>query len=490
MTRFSDDAIRVALRCCNPWWDGAPIAALDTERRFFPRFKKLALCWKVHRSIVLMGPRRVGKTVMLNQLMRHAAGTGLPPHRILFASVDDPVLSGVALEKLLFRFEEMTQHEHTDRRLVIFDEIQYLDDWETHLKVLTDKYPNTRFIASGSAASILHRRSRESGLGRFSNFFLPPLTFPEFLDFRNQTENLIRPDQNARGLEFAATDIDLLNGEFVNYVNFGGYPEVVLEQPGLRGAFDYYLRRYVVERVLDYNLAGLYRIQDTRSISALLAVIAFHSGREISVDSIAEELRLSRNTVNRYLDYLEAAYLIARVRRLDDAGREFRRSSKIMAYIMNPSLRAAFFGPLNGESQEELDNMARTAVFGHYHRCDDRSIVHYARYKSGRSEVDVDFVISNVIPQCPQAACDVTWSDRDVGNPASQKGLLDLARKMPKNVTVNALTRTVSSTEVHDGIEIRHCPCALHCYQVGMEAIERKAPWTLAAKDGAVDSDI
>lgn len=479
MTGFSDDAIRTALRCYNPWWDGAPIAALDTERGFFPHFKKLALYWKVRRSIVLMGPRRVGKTVMLNQLMRHASGTGVSPRRILFASVDDPVLGGVALEKLLWAFEDITQHGYDDRRIAIFDEIQYLDDWETHLKVLTDKYPNTRFIVSGSTASTLHRRSRESGMGRFSDFFLPPLTFSEFLDFRNQTENLIKPHQNAQSLEFVTTDIDLLNDEFLNYVNFGGYPEMALDQPDHQGAFDYHLRRYVVESALDYNLAGLYRIQDTRSIGALLAIVAFHSGREVSVDSIAGELSLSRNTVNRYLDYLEAAYLIARVRRLDDDGREFRRSSKIMAYIVNPSLRAAFFGPWNGESQAELDSMARTAVFGHYHRCDGGSLVHYARYRSGRNEVKVDFVRSNVIPQCPLEACDVMWSDRSGESLEGQKGLLDLAKKMPKNVKINALTRTASSTEVHDGIEIRHCPCALHCYQVGMEAIEGKAPWTL-----------
>ena len=479
MTGFSDDTVRIALRCYNPWWDGVPITAPDSERWFLRRFKKLALDWKVCRSIVLMGQRRVGKTVMLKQLMQRTASAGVPPHRILFASIDDPLLSGVALEKLLWAFEEMTQHERTERRLVIFDEIQYLDDWETHLKVLTDKYPNTRFVVSGSAASTLHRRSRESGAGRFTDFFLPPLTFPEFLDFRSQTENLIKPSQNTPSLEFATNDIESLNREFVNYVNFGGYPEVVLEQPGHQGAFDYHLRRHVIERALDYNLAGLYRIQDTRSISALLATLALHSGREISVDSIAGDLSLSRNTVNRYLDYLEAAYLIARVRRLNAAGQKFRRSSKIMVYILNPSLRAAFFGPLNGESQTEMDNMARTAVFGHYHRCDDRSLVHYARYKSGRNELKVDFVISNVIPKCPQEACDVTWSDRDAGNPAGQKGLLDLAGKMPKNVKINALTRTVSSTEVQDGIEIRHCPCALHCYQVGMEAIEGKAPWTL-----------
>ena len=489
MQGSSEDDIRIALRRSNPWWNGDDIPEWDHKRAYYASFRDLALNWNVRRSVILMGPRRVGKTVMLNQLIGHAVGTGLSPRHILFASVDDPLLGGAALERVLFRFEEMTQHAHTERRLVIFDEIQHMDDWERHLKVLTDKYPNTRFIASGSAAATLRRRSQESGAGRFTDFFLPPLTFAEFLNFRNQDENLIRPNGTGQGRDYATTDIDSLNAEFVDYMNFGGYPETVVDHDARHDAY-YHLNRYVIDEVLNHDLAGLYGIQDIREVNNLLRTVAFSSGQEISIDSVSKKTGLARNTVNRYLDYLEAAFLIARVRRVDDTGRTYKRTSKIKVYITNPSMRAAFYAPVC-EKDREFGHLVETAVLGHYHQSDLKSSIHYARYPSRRKgELEVDFVRIDRGSLRPVEICEVKWSDRYVGNPDNLAGLLDFAKKRGKGVPTYALTRTVSSTAVHDGVEIRHCPCALHCYQVGMEAIERKAPWTLLTRDDAADSEI
>lgn len=490
MQGSSENDIRIALKRANPWWNNTNIPDWDHERAYFRSFRDLVLNWKVRRSVILMGPRRVGKTVMLNQLIKHAIGTGLSPRRILFASIDDPLLSGIALEKLLFRFEEMTQHEHTERRLVIFDEIQTMDDWEVHMKVLTDNYPNTRFVASGSAAATLRRRSQESGAGRFTDFFLPPLTFAEFLNFRNEVENLIRQGHTGQVLDYAATDIDLLNREFVEYINFGGYPEAVLDQ-SVREDVYYHLNRYVVNEVLNNGLAGLYGIKDAREVNNLLRTITFSSGQEININSVSNDTGLARNTVNQYLDYLEAAFLIARVRRVGDTGRRYKRSSTIKVYITNPSMRAAFYGPVDEKNKSDLGHLVETTVLSHYHQRDFGNSVHYARYPSRRrGDLEVDFVRIDSVSLRPVEICEVKWSDRYVGNPDNLAGLLDFSKKKGKGVPIYALTRTVSSTALYDGIEIRHCPCALYCYQVGMEAIERKAPWTLATKDDAVDTGI
>lgn len=61
--------------------------------------------------------------------------------------------------------------------LVFFDEIQYLKNWELHLKTMVDTYRDSKFIVSGSAAAALKFKSNESGAGRFTHFLLPPLTF-------------------------------------------------------------------------------------------------------------------------------------------------------------------------------------------------------------------------------------------------------------------------------------------------------------------------
>lgn len=181
-------AITRRLRLDNPWWDGPfnDPSGQWPRRAYYGALAQLVR-QPVRRAVILLGARRVGKTTLLRQLIADANDArDLGP--VLFASVDAPTYSGLSLEDLLLLFEELHPQALHAPRLAIFDEIQYLPDWERHLKDLVDRYPQTRFIASGSAGAALKRRSTESGTGRFTDFELPPLTFAEFLDFRGRME--------------------------------------------------------------------------------------------------------------------------------------------------------------------------------------------------------------------------------------------------------------------------------------------------------------
>ena len=72
--------------------------------------------------------------------------------------------------------------------MLFLDEIQYLADWERHLKAFVDAHPDVRCVASGSAAAALRLKSVESGAGRFTDFLLPPLTFYEYLDLQDKAD--------------------------------------------------------------------------------------------------------------------------------------------------------------------------------------------------------------------------------------------------------------------------------------------------------------
>jgi predicted AAA+ superfamily ATPase len=91
------------------------------------------------------------------------------------------------------------------------------------LKTAVDAYRNIKFVASGSAAAALRLKSQESGAGRFTDFLLPPLTFYEYLNLLDKTELLAEKESKKdRGCFFIPKDIDEVNKEFVNYLNFGG----------------------------------------------------------------------------------------------------------------------------------------------------------------------------------------------------------------------------------------------------------------------------
>jgi len=203
----------------NPWWDGNhTISQTHREMKprpyfnlFFPLLKAT-----VRRAVVLMGPRRVGKTVLIHHAIQALLDEGVPPESICYLSVDSPTYNGRSIESLLEYYGQARGVNYKSSSIYMFlDEIQYLRDWEVHLKSVVDTYQNIKFTASGSAAAALKLKSTESGAGRFTDFLLPPLTFYEYLHLLDKTsllEEVLR-DQKDKNKEkevevFPAKDIE------------------------------------------------------------------------------------------------------------------------------------------------------------------------------------------------------------------------------------------------------------------------------------------
>lgn len=479
MLEIAKSDVLKSLRRDNPWWDASymmPQSPTEKTRAYFGPFSTLALDWSVRRSTILMGPRRVGKTVMLRQLIEKAINGGVSGQNVLFVSIDTPLYSGMPLSRLIDLFEEETEHDAQARRIIVFDEIQYLKDWEVHLKVLTDQHPNTRFIASGSAAAALRLKSQESGAGRFTDFFLPPLTFAEFLAFREMEADLIKSAPLGATLRFSTPDIERLNEEFINYLNFGGYPEAVLN-PTIQADVQRFLGRDIIDKVLLRDLPSLYGIQDIQELNRLFTTIAYHTGQEISLDGLAQSSGVAKNTITKYLDYLEAAFLIVRVRRVDDTGKTFQRMRNFKVYLTNPSMRAALFAPIE-DGDDAMGAMAETAIFSQWFHSDLMKNLHYARWKQGRTDLEVDLVRVDPARFKPTWAYEIKWSDRYASDqPGELRGLVEFAkRNFANSVPAGATTKTITAESEIGGVLIRHFPCALHCYQVGKNVAEGRAP--------------
>ncbi len=124
MQPISEADIKVRIARDNPWWDDPayqlPEAAFP-RRVYFVPLKTLALDFSVRRATVLLGPRRVGKTVMIKQLVVEAIASGIDPKGILYVSIDTPIYSGISLQHFLDLVP--TGHD-TPQRVIIFDEIQ------------------------------------------------------------------------------------------------------------------------------------------------------------------------------------------------------------------------------------------------------------------------------------------------------------------------------------------------------------------------------
>lgn len=219
------------IRFENPWWVDGHIETDYNEmprRLYFDLFKPLVYERDVRRAVVLMGPRRVGKTVMLYHMVEDMIQNGMDPKKIIFVTIENPIYNNISLEQLFSYAKEATGLTDKTDWHIIFDEIQYCKDWEVHLKTLVDSYRKDKFIVSGSAAAALKFASNESGAGRFTDFLLPPLTFHEYIALKG-LDHLIKPytlSWKGQLAEFYSSSyLDELNKHFINYINFGGYPK-------------------------------------------------------------------------------------------------------------------------------------------------------------------------------------------------------------------------------------------------------------------------
>ncbi len=469
MEAISEADIRVRIGRDNPWWATADYTAIEAthpRRVYFPSFKSAVLNFDVKRAVVLLGPRRVGKTFMLKQLIHEAIETGIDRRAILYAGIDAPIYSGISLEQFL---DFMPPLPKNAKKLVVFDEIQYLREWERHLKDLIDNYPNIKFVASGSAAAALLLKSRESGAGRFSDFMLPPLTFYEFLNFLGEAEKYIgvpsteEERQNATAGRYFIRDVRLLNSRFIDYLNYGGYPEAVLNED-IRKNPEQFIKNDIIDKVLLKDLPSLYGINQIQELNRLFSFLAYNTGNEASLENIAQESGITKPTIKRYIEYLESAFLIMKLPMIDDNCRTMKRARNFKIYLNNPSMRAALFAPVKPEDSDKIGHLAESAIFSQWQHSPRFRDLRYARWRN-EGEVDVVMLGPN---QKPLWIGEIKWSDRIDRNPYDEMRSMQLLAKKHKTIKTAFFTsRTAEKILPLDGLAVRIIPSAAYCYTVG-----------------------
>lgn len=465
------------MRFENPWWASRAIdseLAAMSPRLYFKLFMPQVQDTAPRRAVVLMGPRRVGKTVMMHHAINRLLEMDVQPQNICFVSIDNPIYINMGLEELYTMARQASGNTGTEGQYVFFDEIQYLKDWERHLKVLVDSYPKTRFIASGSAAAALRIKSTESGAGRFHDFMLPPLTFQEYLHLQGLEHLLKATTTLYKGMElpfFTAVDIKVLNGHFIDYLNYGGYPEVIFN-PSVRQNMPRYIKSDIIDKVLLRDLPSLYGIRDVQELNRFFAYLAYHTGREFSPQKMAKDSGLDKALLKRYLEYLEAAFLIKVVHKVDDNARYFKRATGFKIYLTNPSLRTALFSPIQ-PTDDEMGNIVESAIYAQWlHR--DNTELYYAKWKSGRREGEVDMVMLDGRKHKPIWALEIKWSNRYVEKPGELRSLLEFCKA---NKLEAALVTTIDKEmQVTFGdIELNYYPASVYAYVVGDNTLKQKA---------------
>ncbi|MBU4210847.1 ATP-binding protein [Patescibacteria group bacterium] len=254
---------------------------------------------KKNRVIVLYGPRQVGKTTLIKELIK---GCGL---KTKFFACDDPdiksLLSGIGLSKL------KTLVAGYD--LVVFDEAQRIREIGTMLKLLIDYLPKKKVLVSGSSSLDLANKISEALTGRKKTFFMYPLSLGEVYLKKDEMD--------------IKTGVDRI-------MRFGTYP-VAFSLSDEMEVEDYLLelaRDYLYKDALEYQ-----QVKNTEQIRKLLVALALQIGQEVSYTELANTVGVDQKTVVRFIDLLEKSFVIFRLSAFSrNLRNELNKTRKIYFY--------------------------------------------------------------------------------------------------------------------------------------------------------------
>lgn len=454
----------------NPWLEQPlKIPRLDNNwspRAYLDLLYPLIKNTNLKRAVVLLGPRRVGKTILIHHVIQKLMKDGIPSSHICYFSIDHPLYTGSHLEELLNYYSELSGvNLEKDTLFVFYDEIQYLKDWERYLKSITDRFPNIKCTVSGSAAAALRLKSIESGAGRFTDFLLPPLTFYEFIRLKNEEPKISVKWDRSGVPKITGAELDFLNNEFKEYLNFGGYPEVIFSKE-IQADPSRFIKSDIIDKVLLRDLPSLYGISDIQELNSLFLTLAFNTANEASLDSLSQGSGLAKNTIKKYIEYLEAAFLIKTVKRVDKTAKRFRRANYFKTYLTNPSMWSALFSPVE-ENDEAFRALVETAIFSQWFHSNTE--LHYARWPNG----EVDIVDVSKKKQKVGFAIEVKWSNRSFSRFEELASLLEFCDKNKVN-TCLVTTIDKKGIKTWNKTEICYLPASLYCYVLGYNIIKHK----------------
>jgi hypothetical protein len=271
-------------------------------------FQKLNEKFNKGKAIVLLGPRQVGKTTLIN--------TCLEGQDFLFLNGDDPeirnLLENTGVSKLRLIIGKNT--------LVFIDEAQKIKDIGLIAKMIIDQFKEVQLIVSGSSALEINQSTQEPLTGRKFEYQLFPISWEEF--------------ENHEGYLEANTQLE-------ERLIYGMYPDVLNNRSEAGEILKQLTTSYLYKDVL--SITG---IKKPELLDKLLKALALQIGSEVSYNELANLLQIDKTTVSKYIDLLEKAYIVFRLNSYSRNQRnEIKNNRKI--YFYDNGIRNMIINNLN-----------------------------------------------------------------------------------------------------------------------------------------------
>ncbi|MBA2770326.1 MAG: ATP-binding protein [Sporichthyaceae bacterium] len=388
----------------NPWHlDGEvpTVLAPPVERALARQLWPQVLADDPRRFHLVLGPRRVGKTTAMYQTVRHLTEARTSPERLWWLRMDHPVLLRESLGELVGHVIEVSEAGSGREAVLLLDELVYADQWDLWLKTFYDDRWPVRVVATSSATAALRGRRVESGVGRWSEHFLMPYLFSEYLDLLGRLADVevgptLADTLSALPRIAPPTDLESLRRRFLLV---GGFPELIARDRAREGEPDVdrllvsqqVLRNDAVERAIYKDIPQSFGIDHPMIVERLLYILAGQVTGILSPNSICAELdNLSQPTFDRYVSYLEQTFLVFRLTNFSGTEAAVQKRGR-KVYFHDGAVRSAALqralAPLTDpvEMGVLLENLAAASL--HTLAVHEGTRLHH--WRDGKDEVDL-----------------------------------------------------------------------------------------------------
>ena len=325
--------------------------------------------------IVIKGVRRSGKSTLMLQLMNVLRERGVSAEDMLYINFEEPLFIDQPGIEILDRLYRIYRERINPQRFpyLFLDEIQHVPEWERWARVKTDLREAKLFV-TGSSANLVGAEYSTLLTGRNLSFTVYPLSFAEFLSFKG----CAGPFDPL----FLARNEPLIRNLLREYLQFGGFPEVVLRETAV--GKEKLLKQYF-EDLLYRDIVSRYRLRDVRTLKNIALYCMTNVSNLFSYTRLKNVLSVPLDVVRNYTGYMAETYMIMEVPKHSfEISEQLRNPKKI--YVMDNGMRNA----VSYRFSEDLGRLAENAVYGQLIR-QEGDIFYY------KNRGEVDFLVRNGI---------------------------------------------------------------------------------------------
>ena len=290
----------------NPWWE-ENYTFDGISREIY--LKKLNDVFINKDIIFITGLRRVGKTSILkNFISKLLNEKNINPQHVFYITLDLIVLSGMSITDIVKEYKKIHKLSFSQKVYLFLDEVTSKENYQQELKNFYD-LENMKIYASSSSASLLKDKNAYL-TGRQRVIEVMPLNFDEYLIFKNIT--------------IKKADTYLVESYFEDYMSDGGMPEYVLS-----GDISYI--QNLIDNIIYKDIIAYHNIKNESVIKDFYKLLMERSGKQLSLNKIANILSIGVDSAKRYLAYFEDTYLIYTVEKYGKLNERIKNPKKIYA---------------------------------------------------------------------------------------------------------------------------------------------------------------